>query len=497
MDRKRKAVVVGFCLFLAVMGICSLVTKGIYMAGLPRVTTTVPKEMSLYHEVSAVGAVETGQEYGVYAPSGLRIAAIGVQKGDSFSEGDGLLQLDVEDLEHILDGKELERQRLSYQQREAESQSAAGRQDSARTLSRAQEDLETEQRNGEVQLNRAREDYARARAAREQTGRELDQARRNLEQHQKEPVHSGQPIDGQSSVSGGDNVQPSAPESCQQCRELENSIAQLQAQASQQDQTVIQAAEAAQDIQLSHESRLQAARRGVEDARTASQGSYQAAADLAKLERDYLESEITQLQELLEAQGWIRARESGKVTRLCVGVGERTPDTAQLLYTPDDGLRQLWAELTKEQAKYVSVGTRMQLDYETVSSGKRSKEGIVSYLESQPDGGTRILLDVTDMGMDLGQQVSLKSTWQSENFDMVVPLFALHRDGNNSSYVYTLRQENGILGVEWHVSVLYVEVADQNGSYAALQSAGLSPDTAIILTSSAELKENQVVRVVE
>ncbi|MCM1118048.1 MAG: HlyD family secretion protein [bacterium] len=497
MDRKRKAVVVGFCLFLAVMGICSLVTKGIYMAGLPRVTTTVPKEMSLYHEVSAVGAVETGQEYGVYAPSGLRIAAIGVQKGDSFSEGDGLLQLDVEDLEHILDGKELERQRLSYQEREAESQSAAGRQDSARTLSRAQEDLETEQRNGEVQLSRAREDYARARAAREQTGRELDQARRDLEQHQKEPVHSGQPADGPNSVSGGDNVQPYAPESCQQCRELENMIAQLQAQASQQDQTVIQTAEAAQDMQLSHESRLQAARRSVEDARAASQGSYQAAVDLAKLERDYLESEIAQLQELVEAQGWIRARESGKVTRLCVGVGERTPDTAQLLYTPDDGLRQLWAELTQEQAKYVSMGTRMQLDYETVSSGKRSKEGIVSYLESQPNGGTRILLDVTGMGMDLGQQVSLKSTWQSESFDMVVPLYALHRDGNNSSYVYTLRQENGILGVEWHVSVLYVEVADQNERYAALRSAGLSPDTAIILTSSAELKENQVVRVVE
>ena len=47
MDRKRKAVVVGFILFLAVMGICSLVTKGIYMARLPRVTTTVPREMCL------------------------------------------------------------------------------------------------------------------------------------------------------------------------------------------------------------------------------------------------------------------------------------------------------------------------------------------------------------------------------------------------------------------------------------------------------------------
>lgn len=497
MDRKRKAVIAGFLLFLVIMGICSLVTKGIYMARLPRVTITVPKEMSLYHEVSAVGAVETGQEYGIYAPSGLRIAAIGVQRGDGFSEGDGLLQLDVEDIERIVAEKELERQRLAFQQREAESQGTLSSQDGVRTLSRAQEDLETEQRNGEVLLGRAREEYARARALRDQTGRELDQARRELEQHKKEGAHGGQQGDNGDSVSGGDNTQPSGADNCQRCGELENAIAQLEAQARQQDQAVMQAAETAEDAELSAANRLQAAWRGVEDAWAASQGSYQAAADLAKLEQAYLESEIQQLQELVEAEGWIRARESGKVTRLCVGVGERTPDTVQMLYTPDDGLRQLWAQLTKEQAKYVSVGTRMQLSYETISSGKRSEEGIVSYLESQPDGGTRILLDVTDMGMDLGQQVTLKSTWQSENFDMVVPLSALHRDGNNSSFVYTLRQENGILGVEWHVQVLYVEVADQNERYAALTSAALSPDTAIVLTTTGELQENTVVRVVE
>lgn len=497
MDRKRKAVVAGFLLFLAVMGICSLVTKGIYTATLPRVTTTVPRDMSLYHSVSATGAVETGQEYGVYAPSGLRVAAIAVQKGDSFSEGDQLLQLDVEDLERILAGKELERQRLVYQQREAESQSALNGQEGVRTLTRAQEDLEAERRNGELQLSRAREDYVRAQADRDQTGRELDQARRELEQHKKGPAHNGQQGNAPDSVSGGDNTQPSVPDSCQQCGELENVIAQLQTQASQQNRAVIQAAQAAEDAQLSYESRFQAAQRSVEDARAASQGSYQAAADLARLEQAYLESEIQELQELVEAEGWICARESGRVTQIGVGVGQRTPDTAQLLYTPDDGLRQLWAELIREQAKYVSVGTRMQLNFETVSAGKRSGEGIVSYLEAQPDGGARILLDVTDMGMELGQQVTLKNTWQSENYDMVVPLSALHRDENNSSFVYTLRQENGILGVEWHVVKLYVEVLDQNDRYAALASGSLSLDTAIILTATADLKENAVVRVVE
>ena len=195
-------------------------------------------------------------------------------------------------LERILKEKDLERQRQACQQREAESQSVLGRQDSAKTLTRAQQDWEAEQRNGEVLLSRAREDYARARAARDQTGRELDQARKDLEQHKKGAAHGGQQGDGLDTVSGGDNGQPSVSGDCQQCRELENTIAQLEAQAKQQDQTVIQAAEAAEDTELSIGNRLQTAWRDVEDAWAASQGGYQAAADLAKLEQAYLESEI-------------------------------------------------------------------------------------------------------------------------------------------------------------------------------------------------------------
>lgn len=511
MDKKRKAVIAGFFIFLLVMGICSLVTKGIYRARLPRVTTTVPREMSLYHPVAAMGAVETGQEYGVYAPSGLRVAFIAVQKGDSFQEGEALLQLDVEDLERILAEKELERQRQVYQQREAENQGARSRQEGARTLTRAQEDYETVRKNGELQMSRAREDYLRAQAALDDLRKQLDQVGKRLEECRKEQEQQGtrgrdQGGNAGASVSGGDNIPPTGSEGStqpdtsavlQQIAELEAAIRQLQAQVSQQEEAAIAAAQAAEDARLSHESGLQAARRSVEDARAAAGGSYQAAADLAKLEQEYLEGEIRELQELIDAEGWIYAREGGRITQLCVGIGQRTPDTAQLLYTPDDGLRLLQARLNKEQAKYVSEGTRMQMNFETVSGGKQSKEGIISYMEPQEDGSVLIQMDVTGQGMKLGQQVLLKSTWQSESYDLVVPLSALHRDENNSGFVYTLRQENGILGMEWHVVKLYVEVLDQNGNYAAIASGSLSPDSEIILTATADLKENVVVRLVE
>ena len=508
MDKKRRTVIAGFFIFLLLMGICSLVTKGIYMARLPQVTTTVPREMSLNHPVSALGAVETGQEYGIYALSGLRVAAIAVQKGDSFQEGDALLQLDIEDLERILAGKELERQRQILLQQETESQSRQNRQETATDLTRALEDYEATRMTGELQINRAGVELARAQAALdnlrkelEQAKKNMEQARENLEQARKEQsgADHGQAGNAADSVSSGDNTgtQPDLSALSQLCGEQEQLVWQLQAQVDQQEQAVAAAVQAVEDAQLAHAGGLRDAQRSVDDARATASGTYQAATDLAKLEQAYLEGEIQELRELLNADGWIYAGEGGRVTQLCVDVGQRTLDTAQLLYTPDDGLRLLQARLSKEQAQYVSEGTRMQMSFETVSRGKQSKEGIISYMETQEDGSTLIQLDVTDQGMELGQQVMLKSTWQSENYSLVVPLSALHKDSNGISFVYILQQQNGILGVEWHASALNVDVVDQNSSYAAIESGSLSGETKIILATSAELKNNTVVRIVE
>ena len=516
MDKKRKAVITGFIIFLLLMGICSLVTKGIYTAGLPQVTATVPREMSLYHPVSVVGAVETGQEYGIYAPSGLRVASIAVQKGDSFQAGDALLQLDVEDLERILAEKELERQRQLLQQRETESLNAHSMQENAQSLARALEDYERARRAGELQTTRAGGELLRAQTSLDNLRKELErakkdlgQAQRNLEQAQEEQTRrqqnagnlgqNDQTGNGTPTVSGGDNAAsgPDISALSQQCGELEALVRQLQSQIDQQEQAVTSALQAAEDAHLAYADGLQDARRTVDDAQAAQEGNYQAAADLAKLEQTYLEGEIRKLQELIDGEGWICAREGGRITRLCVEIGQRTPDTAQLLYTPDDGLRLLQARLSKEQARYVSQGTRMQMKYETVSAGKQSKEGVVSYMEPQEDGSILIQLDVTDQGMELGQQVTLESTWQSENYSLVIPLSALHQDSNGSDYVYILRQQNGILGVEWHAGILYVDVVDQNSRYAAVESASLSEETQIILTASQDLKDNAAVRILE
>lgn len=517
MERKRKAVIIGFILFLFLMGVCTLVTKGIYKAGLPRVTVTNAREMSLYHSVSAVGSVAAGQEYGVYAPEGLRVATVAVQRGDSFQAGEPLLQLDTEDLEKILARKELQRQQLICQQKEADSRSARSSQTNISTLARAQEDYETVRRDGELQVSRAREELVRAQAELENARKELVRAQEAAENAGKEEEQadgSGQGTESAGSgegrmaaaeqkealagsVSGGDNGNTSGNGNNQQSADLTAELQQLETRVMQLEQTVRTAEQAVEDALLSQADGLRDAQRSVEDARAAASGSYEAAGELARLEQAYLEEEIRELQELLEREGWICAREDGKVTQLCVSAGQRTPDTAQLLYTPDDGQRLLQAQLTEEQTRYVSLGTRMQLVYETVSGGRQSGEGVVSYMEQQENGGTLLQMDVTGQGLEMGQQVTLKSTWQSESYELVVPVSVLQKDSNGSYFLYTLRQQDGILGTEWHADRVYVNVLDQNSSYAAIESTVLSAETDIILTASADIKDSAAVRVLE
>jgi len=493
MEKKRKAVIFAFIIFLIFMEVCSLITKGIYRSKLPRVTTTNARRMSLYHPVSAVGAVAAGQEYGIYAPAGLRVSTITVQKGDSFQAGDPILQIDIEDLKNILESKELERQRLICQQREAESQNTQTNQENTKTLKRAQEDYEIIKRNKELQVSRAREKLATTQEELEQIQRELEQVRQQEKQNDLTGKDAGSP----KSVSDGNNENISADNNINQNADPNAQIQQLETRINQLRQEVRAAEQAVEDALLSQEDELQAAQRDVNDARSSASGNYSAAGDLARLDREYLEKEISELQELLDADGWIYARENGKITALCVSTGQRTPDIAQLLYTPDNGQRMLQAQLSEEQSRYVSVGTRMQLSYETISGGRQNREGIVSYIETLESGDTMVQLDVTEQGLDLGQQVTLNSNWQSENYEFVIPVSALQKDANNNYFIYTLRQQNGILGTEWHAAKLYINVIDQNKIYAAIESAALSADTDIIITTSADLKDNAVVRVIE
>lgn len=104
-----------FLLFLAAMGIMSLVSRGIYASHIPKVSTVSMVNRALSFKVECSGTLETSKEFPVFALPDLRISEICVRRGDKVEEGDVLIRFDSEYLEGCIKSleNELETDRLT------------------------------------------------------------------------------------------------------------------------------------------------------------------------------------------------------------------------------------------------------------------------------------------------------------------------------------------------------------------------------------------------
>lgn len=104
-----------FMLFLAAMGIMSVVSRGIYASHIPKVSTVSMVNRALSFKIECSGTLETSKEFPVFALPDLRISEICVRKGDKVEEGDVLIRFDSEYLDGCIKRleNELETDRLT------------------------------------------------------------------------------------------------------------------------------------------------------------------------------------------------------------------------------------------------------------------------------------------------------------------------------------------------------------------------------------------------
>ncbi len=97
-----------FVIFLAVMWVCTIISKSIYVAQLPRVQVKTLEKKYIEHVVDVDGIVVAGGEQAVNVLPGLRVSNIKVQEGDLVEKGDLLFGIDLEDLSDMISDKEAE-----------------------------------------------------------------------------------------------------------------------------------------------------------------------------------------------------------------------------------------------------------------------------------------------------------------------------------------------------------------------------------------------------
>lgn len=426
-----KKVMAGFAVFLALMVICTLISKSVYAYRLPMVSTCQLEAKYIEHKVEAEGIVAAGGERTVTYLPGLRIDSVMVHVGDRVEEGDVLFQIDLDDLRTLMEEKQNEISKVNLKINTILENQAIEQQKKELELARAREDFDTTSRLQDTQVGRAMENYV--------------QAENDLQEN------------------GGDEALKDA---------LQNAAYGEADARAQRDEAVKQAQRQVENLLLPE--------------------NVSAELETARLEQSQLFAGLWEYQKVMDSQGTVTAPFGGVVTGISVGAGDRVPDAAVLLLSDESIPCLLKIPLDKEQKKYISPGDQVSVKLEGKS---REFEEEIDYLaENRNNPELYEALITLPEGMGVPGESGVVSRIESgEKYRTCLPAAALYSE-NDRNYIYVLKEREGILGQEYYVDEVSVRVIDKNDNWVAIEEGMLDGDSKIILSAAKEIKKGDTVR---
>ncbi len=163
--KKRKKVLSAFCIFLALMWLCTLVSKSIYASKLPQVVTKTPQRMVINHNVKAEGIVTEGRQLAVNTQAGMRVHTVYAHVGDKVTPDTLLFDLDLEDLSDVIQEKEIDIKKLQLQINDLAENKALANTSRQKGIDRAKQDLSLGLGAADQTIARANEDLEKAQSA--------------------------------------------------------------------------------------------------------------------------------------------------------------------------------------------------------------------------------------------------------------------------------------------------------------------------------------------
>lgn len=462
-EKRKKRVLAGFLGFLVLMWLCTVISKSIYASRLPIVMTEGIEQKYVEHVVEVEGIVIAGNKNPINALSGLRVDNVAVQAGDRVEEGDLLFTVDMEDLGEIMEKKkqQIDDQKLliaEQQIRISEQQVQIDTIEYNEMLAEAKKILEEQ---------RAREDYdSLARHEDTLVGRaanEVSEAENALENHRDEEGYSEEALE--------DALQAAAY--AEGDAKWERYTTMRDAQRRIDDMLIPEEADPTLEVNRLALSELQTALSGMQ-------------AELSDLKAD-----LSKYQEIKEAEGQITASKSGLITDVYISVGNRVPDTAVMMFADDTVPCQFKAVIDKEQKKYVGLNDKISLKLDGSSRGMDFNIDYLAESGNMP-GSYEIYINLSEGMGTPGMSGTMIRAEAGEKYSCCVSPLAIHTV-ETRSYVYVVKEREGILGMEYYVEQINVKVLDENEYWAALEGA-LDSDSRIVVSSTAEIKNGEVVR---
>lgn len=430
-EKRKKRIITGFFIFLGVMWLCTIISKSIYASRLPVVTVEETEQKYVEHIVEVEGIVVAGDKNPITALSGLRIEQLLIQVGDKVEEGDVLFTIDMEDLDAIIEEKQAAISKVQVQVDTILANEELARQRKALEEERAREDYDALARYEDTLVGRAAED--------------VNQAEKDVESH-----------------AGSDE-------------ELKDA---LQA-----------AAYAEADAKWNRENTMKDAERKVEDILLPE--NEDSSLETYQIELADMRADLALYQEIKNSDGQITAAQGGLITDVYVSAGSRIPDSAVLLLANDSVPCQFKTMLSKEQKSYVGLNDKVTLK---LDGSSKEVDVTIDYLaesETAP-GNYEVYINLPEgMGMP-GLSGVMKRTESGEKHSCCISPTALHEE-QTRTYVYVVKEREGILGMEYYVEEINVKVIDKNDSWVAVEGA-LDSESQIIVSSTIEVHNGDIVR---
>jgi len=447
--------ILGF--FLIFMGIGSVVSKGIYKSSIAKVKVENPQGKTIAHNIKETGTIKAGMEHAVFVTPGLRIKTVQIYAGYNFHEGDDLFQVDCVDLQNIIDEKERDLKVAKLELSAITAEEKKNNINLDNEITRAQTNYQTVLADQERNLDRKQQDYTDAQ-------NELTA----FFEYLKENVAL---VNGYSE------------ENKEKRKQLEN--------------TVTICKRAYEDAVAEKDEKVKAAEEAVNDASLNKQYSTTSGSQEKNIAVAAQKQELENLKNILAQDGWIQADISGYVLECKANIGERTTESASLIYAVSNEQRVLQATFSEEETKYVAIGDTFEMSTQLPTGEMFVENLVIDYLTAQDDKTVKLEIPIENEEVLYGQSATIEMTKQSELYDLCIPISCLYKDEYENNYVYVLENSNGFYGAEYCATKVQVDVRDQNSIDAAIESSLITEDTSIITQTSKKLSDGAVVRLME
>ena len=253
------------------------------------------------------------------------------------------------------------------------------------------------------------------------------------------------------------------------------------------EENVQKAKENYNDVSYSREVTLRQKQRDIASAQVTERADSSAA--IYELDIKQIQAQLASLYALKKQKGEIKAESDGIISKIQVEVGGRTSDTASILMTDMQRPCQFKFSITKEQGKHVHLNDTVSLKL----NGQSEMEVTVDYFTENMQNGYDLVCMLPEGVGKPGLSGTVQKSVQGEYHDLTLPVDVVTEE-SGGYFIYTLNEKEGILGSEYYVERLKVQVKDKNDRFAAIESGTISADTKVVIHTTKELKQGESVR---